>query len=118
MATILVVDDSTTDRELVASALEGHTVIEAMSGEEGIGKVREFHPDLVIMDVVMPGKNGFQTCRELRKTPEGATIPIIMLTSKNQRTDREWGMRQGASDYLTKPFADEDLVGMVSRYLA
>jgi len=117
MAKILVVDDSAVDRRLVASALEGHTVLEAANGDEALGKARQIKPSLIIMDVVMPGKNGFQVCRELRKIPETEHTPIIMLTTKSQPTDKEWGMRQGATEYLTKPFTDGELVEVVRRYV-
>jgi twitching motility two-component system response regulator PilH len=117
MAKILVVDDSRTDRRLIADALVGHTVIEASDGDEGIEKARTHCPNLIILDVVMPKKNGFQACRELRRMAETATTPIIVLTTKDQPTDRDWAMRQGASEYLTKPFSDEDLMAIVRSYL-
>jgi twitching motility two-component system response regulator PilH len=117
MVKILVVDDSTTDRKLIVGALEGYTVLEATNGDEAIDRVRQSRPNLIILDVVMPGKSGFQTCRELRKMPEAAQTPIVMLTTKHQPTDQEWGLRQGANAYLTKPFTDEDLLQTVRRYL-
>ena len=117
MARILVVDDSITDRRLIAGALEKHTVIEATNGDEAIAKVGQTKPDLIIMDVVMPGKNGFQTVREIRRIPGASELPIIMLTTKNQPTDKEWSLRQGATEYLTKPFRDDDLQKIVDHYL-
>jgi twitching motility two-component system response regulator PilH len=117
MATILLVDDSVTERTLVASALEGHTILQADNGEDAITIAKDRKPDLVILDVVMPGKNGYQTCRELHKMPETSDIPVIMLTSKDLETDKQWGMRQGASDYLTKPFMDDELLKVVGKYV-
>jgi twitching motility two-component system response regulator PilH len=117
MSKILVVDDSSTDRRLVASALSEHTVYEARNGDEGIAMARDKQPDLIIMDVVMPGKNGYQACRELKKLDETKNIPVIMYTSKSLPTDIEWGKRQGADEYLTKPFGDAELLDIVSRYL-
>ena len=117
MASILVVDDSVTDRRLIANALVEHTVVEAASGDEGVEKAQRFKPDLIIMDVVMPGKNGFQACREIRKQPATKDIPIIMLTTKDQPTDKEWALRQGASEYLTKPFTDEALTRLVAQHI-
>lgn len=117
MAKILVVDDSATDRRVIASALEGYTVLEAANGDEAIERVRQDKPHLIILDVVMPGKNGFQVCRELRKMPEVKDVPIVMLTTKKQPTDRDWGLKQGATEYLTKPFTDEELLKVVGAYV-
>jgi twitching motility two-component system response regulator PilH len=114
MARILVCDDSSTDRKLVAAALEEHTIIEAASGEEAIEIAKQLRPDLVILDVIMPGKNGFQTCRELRRMSETSSVPIIILTTKHQPTDKDWAMRQGATGYIVKPFSDADLLAAVS----
>jgi twitching motility two-component system response regulator PilH len=117
MATILIVDDSVTERTLVASALEGHTILQADNGEDAVVIAKDRRPDLVILDVVMPGKNGYETCRALNKAPETSEIPVIMLTSKDLETDKQWGMRQGARDYLTKPFMDEDLLKVVNQFI-
>jgi len=117
MATILVIDDSRTDRRLIAQALAAHTILEAADGDNGMATARQAHPDLIILDVVMPRKNGFQICRELRRGSETAGIPIIILTTKDQPTDREWALRQGASAYMSKPFTDEELLSLVGRYV-
>lgn len=105
MARILVVDDSSTllaatTKILVAA---GHEVIPAVSGEDGIAKASSEKPDLVLMDVVMPGMNGFQATRHITKNADTKHIPVIMLTTKDQETDKVWAKRQGASDYVTKP---------------
>jgi len=117
MAKILVIDDSTTDRALMKGVLEGHEVLEAENGDEGFAMAVEHHPKLVFLDVVMPGRNGFQICRDLRREDSMAEVPIIMLTSKNQQTDKEWGMRQGATEYLTKPYTDDEVLSIVKQYL-
>ena len=117
MAKILLVDDSITERTVVATALRGHDILEASNGDEGISMATKHIPDLILLDVVMPGKSGFQTCRELRRSPETESIPVIMLTSKDQDTDKQWGLRQGASEYLTKPFKNEELLKVVSQFL-
>ena len=109
---ILVVDDSPTERHVLVDLLtkNGYQVITAESGEEGVEKAKKELPDLVLMDVVMPGQNGFQLTRSIHRTPEYAAIPIIMCTSKSLETDRVWGLRQGASDYVTKPVDAAELL--------
>src|ERR1700745_4324038 len=100
---ILVVDDSPTDlqgfRELLSK--KGFQVVTADSGEEGVSKTKAELPDLVLMDVVMPGLNGFQATREISKDDATKHIPIILCTNKSQETDRIWGLKQGAKDYVT-----------------
>ncbi len=109
---VLVVDDSPTERFYLSDILRksGYEVITAENGEDGIGKARKDKPDLILMDVVMPGLNGFQATRQLSRDPETQAIPVIMCTSKGQETDRVWGMRQGATDYMVKPIAAEALI--------
>lgn len=116
---VLVVDDSPTELRLVTSALngKGYNIITASDGAEAMQKAMKEHPDLIVLDVVMPGKDGFQVCRELKKSPHTKDIKIVMLTSKNQVTDRFWGMKQGADVYLTKPFKEEELADSVSRLI-
>ena len=102
---ILIVDDSPTERFYLTDILAraGYTVATAINGEEAIGKIRAERPQLILMDVVMPGANGFQVTRSIARDPELSAIPVIICSSKNQETDRIWGMRQGARDYLVKP---------------
>jgi twitching motility two-component system response regulator PilH len=88
-----------------------------MDGEEALLRLRDGLFDLIILDVVMPKKNGYQLCRELKTTPQYSNIPIIMMTTKNQDFDKFWGMRQGADEYLTKPCSEEDLLRAVNKYL-
>ncbi|MCK6601174.1 MAG: response regulator [Bacteroidetes bacterium] len=119
MAHILVIDDSMVDRQIIANALTGagHKVTEAADGEDGEKKAISLQPDVIVLDVIMPRKNGFEVCRTLKNTPETSAIPVIMLTSKNQDSDKFWGMKQGAVEYITKPFADEALQNVVKKYL-
>lgn len=109
---VLVVDDSPTERYFLVDLLtkKGYTVVTAENGEEAIEKSKSEKPELILMDVVMPGQNGFQTTRAIANDPDTQNIPIIMCTSKNQETDRIWGLRQGARDYLVKPINPAELL--------
>ena len=105
MAKVLIVDDSPTEIHIFTKALEsgGYQVVVASDGEEGVAKAKSELPQLILMDVVMPGLNGFQATRKIHRDPATKEIPVIIVTTKDQDTDREWGMRQGAVDYLVKP---------------
>lgn len=120
MAKILIVDDSPTEVHVFKTMLEknGHTVSVAESGEEGIERAKEIIPDLVLMDIVMPGINGFQATRQLATIEETAAIPVIIVTTKDQETDKVWGIRQGAKDYIVKPVKEKDLIDRVNAALA
>jgi twitching motility two-component system response regulator PilH len=120
MARILIVDDSPTETYKFREILErhGHQVIEAANGADGVAVARQEKPDVVLMDVVMPGLNGFQATRQLTKGPDTAHIPVIIVTTKDQETDRVWGKRQGARDYLTKPVDEAVLLDVIHRALA
>ena len=113
---ILIVDDSPTERHVLVELLtkNGYQVITAESGEEGIEKAKSELPDLVLMDVVMPGLNGYQATRTLTRDEQTKHIPIIVCTSKGQETDKIWGLRQGAHDYLTKPVNPEKLLATIA----
>jgi twitching motility two-component system response regulator PilH len=113
---ILVVDDSPTERHFLSEVLgkQGYHVIMAESGEEAMEKAKKFRPDLILMDVVMPGLNGFQATRTLTRDDDTKHIPVIMCTSKGQETDKVWGMRQGARDYLIKPINPEELLRKIA----
>lgn len=119
MARILIVDDSPTEIHVLSGILQknGHEVTTAADGEKGVAAARAGKPDLVLMDVVMPGMNGFQATRQLTKDPETAHIPVIIVTTKDQETDRVWGLRQGAKDYVTKPVAEADLLAKIKAVL-
>lgn len=117
--TILVVDDSPTDLKLMTSALEprGYRILTAADGDEALEKASSLRPNLIFLDVILPKKNGFQVCRELKSSPETKDIKIVMVTSKNQDSDRFWGLKQGADEYLTKPFDEDQLRAVAARHL-
>lgn len=109
---VLVVDDSKTELLFLSDVLQknGMSVRTAEGADEAFKRLSEGKPDLILMDVVMPGQNGYQLTRAIHKTPGFEDIPIIMCTSKNQETDRVWGLRQGAKDYITKPVNPTELM--------
>lgn len=119
MARVLIVDDSPAEAHSLTKILEknGHQVITAPDGESGIVSAKANTPDLILMDVVMPGLNGFQATRQLKKDPNTSAIPIIIVSTKSQATDRVWGMRQGANDYITKPVEESVLVESMNNVL-
>ena len=120
MALILIVDDSPTEVHVMKKALEksGYTTATASDGQEGVRLAKEMHPDLIFMDIVMPGMNGYQATRTLTNDPSTSAIPIVMVTSKGQETDKIWGLRQGAIDYMVKPVSPSDLVAKAQSTLA
>ena len=113
---ILIVDDSPTERYFLADLLskKGYSVVTAESGEEALTKVRLEKPALVVMDVVMPGTSGYQATRALARDPATQGIPVILCTSKNAESDRVWGLRQGAKDYIVKPPRESDLIERIN----
>jgi twitching motility two-component system response regulator PilH len=119
LRTVLVVDDLKTDRELIGKvvAAAGCHAEYAEDGEEAVTKARTLQPALVLLDVVMPRQDGFATCRKLKKDPETAAIPVVMVTSKNTDTDRFWAEKQGASDLIAKPFTPEALTAVIKRFV-
>ena len=120
MPQVLIVDDSPTEVHVLKTMLEKHgfTVSSANSGEEGIERAKEEQPDVILMDVVMPGLNGFQATRQLTKDASTSSIPVIIVTTKDQETDRVWGLRQGAKDYVTKPADETELVSKINTVLS
>jgi twitching motility two-component system response regulator PilH len=112
MPLILIIDDSPTEVHVMQTALQrhGYRTVVAADGEEGVRLARQVHPDLIFMDIVMPGVNGYQATRTLTNDPDTRGIPIVMVTSKGQETDRIWGLRQGAIDYLVKPISGNQLI--------
>ncbi len=112
---VLIVDDSKTELMFLTELLQknGFAVRTAQGADDAFKRLAEEKPDLILMDVVMPGQNGFQLTRAISRTPEYADVPIIMCTSKNLETDRVWGMRQGARDYITKPVDESDLMSKI-----
>ena len=113
--TVLVVDDSPTDTHVLTEMLKknGFDVITAASGEEGIETAKAQKPDLIVMDVVMPGMSGFEATRSITRDPDTSGIPVIICTTKDQETDKAWGLRQGAKDYVVKPVAEGDLIAKI-----
>jgi twitching motility two-component system response regulator PilH len=112
---ILIVDDSKTELMFLTDLLQknGFVVRTAENADEAFKRLADQKPDLILMDVVMPGQNGFQLTRAINRTPEYADVPIIICTSKSLETDRVWGMRQGARDYITKPVNAAELFAKI-----
>ncbi|MBS0356859.1 MAG: response regulator [Proteobacteria bacterium] len=115
MKKILVVDDSPTERLALSEVLvkNGYQVVTAENGEEAVLKSKSEHPDLILMDVVMPGINGYQATRTISRDESTRGIPVIMCTSKGQETDKIWGLRQGAHDYMVKPIDHTTLLDKI-----
>ncbi|MBI3221914.1 MAG: response regulator [Nitrosomonadales bacterium] len=113
---VLVVDDSATERHILGELLgrQGFQVCFAESGDQGVAHAKADRPDLIIMDVVMPGLNGFQATRAISRDPETQHIPIFLCTTKGQETDKIWGMRQGARDYVVKPIDSAELLRKIA----
>ncbi|MFM7450045.1 MAG: PleD family two-component system response regulator [Leptolyngbyaceae cyanobacterium] len=119
MPTILIVDDSLTFREMVSEHLRqgGFTVVQAVDGEDAIAKIKATLPDLVVTDIVMPRKNGYELTRWIKNEPDLKAIPVIMCTTKSEESDVYWGKKQGANDYITKPYHPDDLLARIKRLL-
>ncbi len=119
MTHVLIIDDSPTEVHVFRNMLLNNDieVSVAANGDEGIEKALEIKPDCILMDVVMPGKNGFQATRDLSRNPATAGIPVIIITTKDQETDKIWGMRQGARDYIVKPAQERDLIERINKVL-
>jgi twitching motility two-component system response regulator PilH len=115
---ILIVDDSPTERHVLTTALTsaGYEVKHCVSGDDAVTNAKIIMPDLILMDVVMPGLNGFQATRQISRDPDTKHIPVIMCTTKNQETDKIWSMRQGARDYVVKPVDIPALLAKISQY--
>lgn len=120
MAKVLIVDDSPTETRKLAGMLQksGHSVLSAESGELGVEMARSEQPDVVLMDIVMPGLNGFQATRQLTRSQDTSHIPVIIVTTKDQETDRVWGARQGAKAYLAKPVNEKTLMKTINEVVA
>lgn len=113
---VLVVDDSKTELMFLTDLLQknGFSVKTAENAADAMRRLEEEQPDLILMDVVMPGQNGFQLTRSIARNPQYASVPIILCTSKNQETDRVWGLRQGARDYIVKPVQADELMAKIN----
>jgi DNA-binding response OmpR family regulator len=115
--TILVVEDSPTDRDRIVSLLagQGYRTLTAIDGDEALAKAAAEQPRLIVLDIVLPRKNGFQVCRQLKSSEATRGSRVILVSGKDQDADRFWGMRQGADEYVTKPFTSEELLAAVAR---
>jgi twitching motility two-component system response regulator PilH len=120
MARILIVDDSPSQLMGIRRIVEklGHEVLTAEDGAAGVEVAKREIPDMILMDVVMPNLNGFQATRTISREPSTKHIPIVLVTTKDQDTDRFWGMRQGAKAYLTKPFSETELSDVITKYVS
>ena len=119
MARILIVDDSPSQLMGIRRIVEklGHEALTAEDGAAGVEMAKKELPDLILMDVVMPNLNGFQATRSITREPSTSHIPVILVTTKDQDTDRVWGMRQGAKAYITKPFGETELADIIQEWL-
>lgn len=113
--TVLVIEDTPSERELLGHYLRqgGYQVIDAENAKEGLDKALLQRPDVIVTDIVMPGMSGFELCRSLKRHPETAEVPVVICSSKDQYIDRIWGLKQGATIYMTKPFTREELIHAV-----
>ncbi|HYQ94269.1 MAG TPA: response regulator [Burkholderiales bacterium] len=113
---ILIIDDSATDRQFLLEVLskQGYQCVTAQNGDEGIAKAKTEQPDLILMDIIMPGTDGFKATRAIARDEATKHIPVIVCTSKKLETDRVWGMRQGAKDYIVKPVDAKDLLAKIA----
>ena len=114
---IMIVEDSPTDRRIAESvcADNGYRVITVTEGDKALAMAIDKKPDLVLLDVILPNKNGFQVCRQLKTTPETKDIRVIIVSSKDQASDKFWGIKQGADDYITKPYSEDDLLAAIQK---
>ena len=119
MSTALVVEDSVTDMQILSSCLRqgGIDVLIAQTGEEALTKITTHKPDVIVLDVVLPGCSGFELCRELKAQTDTSKIPIVICSTKGGEMDKFWGMKQGADAYLTKPIDQEELVLTVKQLM-
>ncbi|NEO26636.1 MAG: response regulator [Kamptonema sp. SIO4C4] len=119
MSKVLVVEDSMAQRQMISDLLResGLTVEVAGNGVEALERIREYNPDIVVLDIVMPQMNGYEFCRRLKADPKTQGVPVVMCSSKGEEFDRYWGMRQGADAYIAKPFQPMELIGTVKQLL-
>jgi len=118
-AKVMVVDDSPTELKLMSAPFlsQGYDLVTAVDGEEALKKLASEKPDLIVLDVVMPKLNGFKVCRQIKNSTKFNNVKIILLTSKNQESDKFWGEKQGADAYMTKPFDGNELLATATRLL-
>jgi twitching motility two-component system response regulator PilH len=118
MAKVLIVDDIRSEVQLIANLLapQGYECIQASNGIEALERAREERPDLILLDIIMPGQDGFSTCRQLKRDAVTRDIPVVIVSCRNGESDRFWGEKQGAAEYLAKPFTPSDLMNVVKRF--
>jgi len=116
---VLVVDDSATDRQAVTTVLQkqGYVVTAAVDGEDALEKIAADPPPLIVLDIILPRMNGYQVLRQLKSSPQTRDIKVILVSSKSQDSDRYWGLKQGADDYIAKPYPDDVLLSAVAKHL-
>ncbi|AFY59285.1 response regulator transcription factor [Synechococcus sp. PCC 6312] len=119
MSNVLVVEDSAPQREMISELLakSGMTVALATDGVEALEQVKALQPDIVVLDIVMPRKNGYEVCREIKSDPSTQNVPVIICSSKGEDFDKYWGMKQGADAYIVKPFQPKELIGTIKQLL-
>ena len=119
MNTVMIVEDSVTDMELLTLYLqkEGLFVLPAISGEDAQIRLQQQKPDLIVLDVILPGQSGFQLCRQLKSDPQTKSIPIVLCSTKNTEVDKQWGKMGGADAYLTKPVDKDKLLDTIRQFI-
>ena len=119
MSTVLIVDDLASERELMSKVVTsmGFRVEIAANGDEALVAAKSGKPDLILLDVVMPKQDGFSTCRKLKKDPDTAAIPVVLVTTKGQESDKFWGEKQGCNGYIVKPFKPSELQAEIKKHL-
>jgi twitching motility two-component system response regulator PilH len=120
MATVLIVDDTPSEIALMKAVTDrlGHKVITAPNGKVAVQTAQQHKPDLILLDIVMPEQDGFVTCRQIKKGADTAHIPVVLISSKSTDSDKFWGLKQGASDYISKPFEPAQLTSVITRFLS
>jgi twitching motility two-component system response regulator PilH len=118
MAKVMVVDDAYSDLKLMESILRGagHQVVSLSDGDKLEDQLEAEHPDVLLLDIVLPRRNGYEILRALRRDTRTCKTPVVLVSSKNQESDRAWGKKQGADEYLSKPFTSDELLSVVSRF--
>jgi two-component system, chemotaxis family, response regulator PixH len=118
LSTVLVVEDGLTDTEILSRYLQqaGFFVVCARSGEEAQIKLQQQKPDLIVLDVILPGQSGFELCRELKTDPVTKKIPVVLCSTKNTGVDKMWGTMLGADAYIAKPVQQDELIGIVRQF--
>jgi twitching motility two-component system response regulator PilH len=119
MAKVMVVDDAYSDLKLMESILRGagHQVVSLSDGETLEDQMQAEHPDVLLLDIIMPRRNGYEILRSLRRDSRTSKTPVVLVSSRNQESDRAWGKKQGADEYLSKPFTSDQLLSVVSRFV-